>query len=73
MLRNLAIAAVLMIALGYPGEIEHNDMMVRGIWGALSTIPFVYILYVLWVQLGESVKGQTERAKSEADGSLPDA
>lgn len=63
MLRNLAIAAVLMIGLGYPGEIEHKDMMVRGVWGALSSIPFVYILYVLWARLGEAVKDQSERVQ----------
>ena len=51
MLKKLIIAAVLMIGLGYPGEVS-SDLMTRNIWGILSTIPFIYILAVLWGQLG---------------------
>lgn len=58
MLLKLSFAAVLMISLGYPGEIS-ADNTTRGIWGALSTVPFLYILYVLWVQLGESMTTQS--------------
>jgi bacteriorhodopsin len=54
---KLAIAAFLMIALGYPGEIS-TDMASRAIWGFLSCIPFAYILYVLWVQLGAALQSQ---------------
>ena len=32
---------------GYPGEIASTPP--RAIWGALSTIPFLYILYILFV------------------------
>ncbi len=60
MLWKLVIAAVAMIALGYPGEVSGADMTARFIWGSLSTIPFVYILYVLWVQLGASLPSQPE-------------
>jgi bacteriorhodopsin len=63
MLRNLAIAAVLMNGLGSPGEIEHKDMMVRGVWGFVSSIPFAYILFVLWGKLGQAVQDQTERVR----------
>ncbi|MGF1450390.1 MAG: bacteriorhodopsin-like [Opitutales bacterium] len=62
---KLVIAAVLMIALGYPGEIirgESSMFSERGLWGLLSTLPFVYILYVLWVELGESIKRQPPKA-----------
>ena len=52
---KLVLAAVLMILTGYPGEIS-TDMTTRALWGAVSTIPFVYILYVLWVKLGEVLK-----------------
>jgi bacteriorhodopsin len=58
MLSKLTVAAVLMIATGYPGEIS-SDIPTRAIWGAISTIPFVYILYILWVQLGEAMAGQS--------------
>ncbi len=62
LLVKLAIAAFLMIALGYPGEVQTN-MGLRTLWGTLSTIPFVYILYVLWNQLGASLETQPETVK----------
>lgn len=49
---KLMLAAVLMILTGYPGEIS-TSMTSRAVWGAISTIPFVYILFILWVKLGE--------------------
>ncbi len=63
MLTKLIIAAVLMIGLGYPGEIS-SDSTTRHIWGTLSSIPFFYILYVLWTQLSEAVKGSPASVKS---------
>lgn len=54
---KLAIAAFLMIALGYPGEIS-TDMTTRAIWGTLSTIPFLYILSILWGKLGATMSSQ---------------
>lgn len=50
LLTKLVIAAFLMIALGYPGEVDKASSAVfsnRGFWGFLSTIPFLYILFVL--------------------------
>jgi bacteriorhodopsin len=55
---RLAGAAALMVILGYPGEIA-DDTTTRAIWGFLSTIPFVYILYELFVGLGDAIKNQT--------------
>ncbi len=63
MLRNLIIAAVLMIGLGYPGEIS-NDFVTRNVWGVLSTIPFIYILVVLWGQLGQQLEGASDKVKT---------
>ena len=57
LLFKLVPASALMIALGYPGEIS-GDTLTRGVWGALSTIPFVYILYVLFVELTRSIERQ---------------
>jgi bacteriorhodopsin len=57
LLIKLAAAAVVMIATGYPGEIS-NDITTRIIWGVVSTIPFTYILYVLWVELSKSLVRQ---------------
>ena len=62
LLTKLAVAAFLMIALGYPGEIQ-KDLGLRTLWGTLSTIPFVYILFVLWKQLGASLDHQPEDVK----------
>jgi bacteriorhodopsin len=59
---KLVVAAVLMIGLGYPGEIA-TDMTARAVWGALSTIPFVYILWVLWVELGRAVERESSQVK----------
>lgn len=57
LLIKLAAAAVVMIATGYPGEIS-SDLTTRIIWGVVSTIPFAYILYVLWVELSKSLVRQ---------------
>lgn len=54
---RLGLAAALMIALGYPGEIA-DDNMTRAIWGALSTIPFLYIVYELFSGLSEAIERQ---------------
>jgi bacteriorhodopsin len=59
---KLAIAAFLMIALGYPGEIA-TDNTTRAIWGTLSSIPFVYILMILWGKLGAAIESQPGEAK----------
>jgi len=55
-------ASALMIALGYPGEIS-GDNMTRNVWGLLSTIPFLYILYVLFVELTKSLERQPESVR----------
>ncbi len=59
---RLGFAAALMIALGYPGEIAANNMT-RAIWGTLSTIPFVYIMWILFKGLGESIERQPDNVK----------
>ncbi|RFA12328.1 xanthorhodopsin [Subtercola boreus] len=57
LLIRLVPAAALMIALGYPGEIS-GDNGLRGLFGILSTIPFAYILFVLFTQLSKSLVNQ---------------
>jgi bacteriorhodopsin len=59
---RLGGAAALMIVLGYPGEVA-NSIMARVIWGGLSAIPFVYILIVLFVQLGPAISRQPANAQ----------
>jgi bacteriorhodopsin len=57
LLAKLGIAAFLMILLGYPGEIA-TDTTTRIVWGLLSSVPFAYILYVLWGKLGKSMASE---------------
>ena len=57
LLWRLIPASAAMIALGYPGEISSSDPT-RYIFGLLSTIPFLYILYVLFVELTKSLDRQ---------------
>jgi bacteriorhodopsin len=64
---KLGGAAALMIILGYPGELA-TDNMAKGIWGALSTIPFLYILYVLFVELSRASKTQPVQVGKDLNG-----
>ncbi len=59
---RLGFAAALMIVLGYPGEVA-DDNVTRAIWGTLSTIPFLYIVWVLFKGLGESIERQPENVR----------
>jgi len=57
LINRLVPASAAMIALGYPGEIS-SDNNTKVIFGVLSTIPFLYILYVLFVELSKSLDRQ---------------
>ena len=59
---KLGAAAALMIALGYPGEIA-SDISTRVLWGTLSAIPFVYIMWQLFAGLGASINSQPENVR----------
>ncbi len=59
---TLATAAALMVILGYPGEIA-SDTGSRALWGFLSTIPFVYIVFTLFTGLGGAMKEQTPHGR----------
>ncbi len=65
LLTRLVIAAAAMIALGYPGEVisDPEGWTMRVVWGALSSIPFFYILFVLWVELTKSLETQPVAAR----------
>jgi len=65
LLTRLVIAAALMIALGYPGEViaDPARWSERVMWGALSSVPFFYILYVLWTELTNSLETQPPAAR----------
>lgn len=62
LLTKLVIATALMIALGYPGEIS-TDASTRWIFWVLSMIPFLYTLYVLFIELGKALVRQPEAVR----------
>jgi bacteriorhodopsin len=59
----LAFLAVVMVLLGYPGEIS-SVASTRWLWWCLSMIPFLIIQYQLFVGLAGSIKAQPENARS---------
>jgi bacteriorhodopsin len=62
LLKRLVPAAAAMIILGYPGDIKLEGIN-PSMWGLLSTIPFLYIMYVLWVELTKSLASQSEKIR----------
>ena len=59
LINRLVPASAAMIALGYPGEIS-TETNTKVIFGVLSTLPFLYILYVLFVELSKSLDRQPD-------------
>ena len=59
LINRLVPASAAMIALGYPGEMS-SDTNTKIIWGVLSTLPFLYFLYVLFVELSMSLDRQPD-------------
>lgn len=64
LLKRLVPAAALMIVLGYPGDM-HTQLfgLSNSMWGLLSTIPFLYILYVLFIEINKSLGGQSAKVR----------
>jgi bacteriorhodopsin len=54
---RLAFLAVIMVLLGYPGEIS-NVASTRWLWWCLSMIPFLIIQFELFVGLKDSISKQ---------------
>ncbi len=66
LLWRLVPAAALMIALGYPGDAKIDIMGIApSVWGLLSTLPFLYIMYVLFIELGKSLERQSEAVRKK--------
>ena len=64
LLKRLVPAAAAMIILGYPGDAKIDLFgLAPSMWGLLSTIPFLYIMYVLWVELSKSLAAQSEKVR----------
>lgn len=64
---RLVPASAAMIILGYPGEVT-AEIGPKLVWGALSTIPFLYILWILFVELGKSMGRQPAGVAKELRG-----
>ncbi len=60
---RLGGAAALMILLGYPGEVSGGIDSTRLLFGALSMLPFLYIVYTLYSSLGEAIERQPESVR----------
>ena len=57
---KLAVAAVLMIVTGYPGEIAEPGSSASMMWWVISMVFFVYILWNLFAgEVGKALKGQS--------------
>jgi bacteriorhodopsin len=59
---KLGLLAALMVVLGYPGEVASNDTT-RWIWWGLAMIPFLIIVYDLFVGLRDSIQSQPAAAR----------
>jgi len=59
---RLAVLAVLMVALGYPGEIS-TVASTRWLWWGLAMLPFLVIQYELFVGLASSISQQPEAVR----------
>jgi bacteriorhodopsin len=60
---KLGGAAALMIVLGYPGEVSEGIGSSRFMWGALSMLPFLYIVYTLYSGLSKSIEQQPQNVR----------
>lgn len=67
LLIRLSVASIAMIVLGYPGEIADPDSASRWVWWIAGMIPFLYILYVLFGELGRSLDRQGAKVKRLVD------
>merc|ERR1712137_529130 len=59
---KLGVASAVMVALGYPGEIQ-DDNAQRWIWWALAMVPFAYVVNTLLVGLSEATDKQPAAAR----------
>ena len=69
LLKRLVPAAAAMILLGYPGDM-HTQLfgLSNSMWGLLSTIPFLYIMYVLFIEISKSLAQQSEQVQKLLKG-----
>merc|ERR1712139_356876 len=59
---KLGVSSALMVALGYPGEIQ-DDNSARWIWWAVAMVPFCYVVMTLMVGLSAATDKQPASAQ----------
>ena len=59
---SLGVASAVMVALGYPGEIQDN-LAVRWFWWAMAMIPFSYVVMTLVSGLNDATAKQPDSVK----------
>lgn len=64
---RLGLSAAIMIVLGYPGEISDSHGT-RWMFWALAMLPFIFIVYTLFVGLSDAVANQPEDARGLVNG-----
>jgi bacteriorhodopsin len=63
---RLVVAALLMIATGYPGETAADGTSTRTVWGIISSIFMLYVLYELFAgEVGKALKSQSGEVGSK--------
>ena len=67
LIKRLSLASVLMLLLGYPGEIS-NVAETRWLFWSLAMVPFIYILWVLFVQISRTITAETGEIKGLITG-----
>ena len=60
---TLGMSSALMVALGYPGEVQ-DDPQGRWLWWAAAMVPFFYVVYELVVGLAAATDAQSPRVAS---------
>jgi len=60
---SLGLASAIMVALGYPGEIQ-DDLQVRWFWWALAMVPFTFVVFVLVAGLHGATSKQPDSVKA---------
>jgi len=59
---KLGLASAIMVALGYPGEVQ-EDATVRWVWWAAAMVPFSYVVLTLLSGLNAATDKQPESVK----------
>jgi len=59
---SLGVASAVMVALGYPGEIQEN-LAVRWFWWTMAMIPFCYVVMTLVGGLNDATAKQPDSVK----------